>query len=140
MKHLKNYYIFIFENYTEMVEIFNDADILESIVTDSDELLKTINAEEVNLKTVFALKDDTLLEDFSIEDLFKNPIFNRNLKKMNYKKNEIESSVDSETFLEDAISIKFFTIHDIAGTTLEKPDYIIFQSKKKKNDKNLEEA
>ena len=133
MKILKNYNTFIFENATEMVEVFNDADILESIVTDSNSLLKSIKAEEVDLFQTFSLSPDNLKSNITIEELYDNKIFNDSLIKNGYKKNELESTDESETFIEDAIHIKFFSIYDKNSSELEQPKFIIYQSKKKKS-------
>jgi hypothetical protein len=133
MKILKNYNTFVFENATEMVEIFNDADILESIVTDSNSLLKSIKAEEVDLFQTFSLSPDNLKSNITIEELYDNKIFNDSLIKNGFKKNELESTDESETFIEDAIHIKFFSIYDKNSSELEQPKFIIYQSKKKKS-------
>jgi len=65
-KHIKNYNLFIFESAIEMQEVFNDADILESIVTDSAALLKSINAEEIDLSQTFSFNLDELKTNFNI--------------------------------------------------------------------------
>ncbi|MCK9416025.1 hypothetical protein M0Q97_05130 [Candidatus Dojkabacteria bacterium] len=131
MKILKNYNTFIFESAIEMVEIFNDADILESIVTDSDSLLKSIKAQEVDLHQTFNISLDDLKNKYNIEELYDNNIFNEALTKMKLKKNELESTEESETFIEETIIIKFFSIFDKDSSELEKPKYIIYQSRKK---------
>ncbi len=135
MKNLKNYNTFIFENAIEMVEIFNDADILESIVTDSDALLNSIKAEEVDLYQTFTLNPDDIKSDFSIEELYENDKFNESLTKDDYKKNELESTEETETFIDNTILIKFFSLYDKDASELEQPKYIIYQSKKR-NDAN----
>lgn len=131
MKTLKNYNTFIFENAIEMQEIFNDADILESIVTDSDELLNTIKAKEVDLFQVFELNPDKLKSNFTIQELYDNKYFNKALVKKGFKKNELESTEETETFLDDSIVIKFFSIFKNNASELEQPEYIIYQSKKR---------
>jgi len=134
MRTLKNYNTFIFENATEMIEIFNDADILESIVTDETSLLKSINAEEVDLYQSFNLNPDDMKTKFTIEELYNNNSFNKCLNKLKLKKNELESTDDAETFIDNTIQIVFFSIFKSDVSELEKPEYIIFQSKKR-NDK-----
>jgi len=131
VKTLKNYNTFIFESAIEMVEVFNDADILESIVTDSDALLKSINAEEVDMYQVFELNPDNLKSDYSIEDLYNDDSFNESLTKSNYKKNELESTEETETFIEESIVVKFFSIYEKNASELEQPKYIIYQSRKR---------
>jgi len=132
MKTIKNYNTFIFENSIEMVEVFNDADILESIVTDSDALLKSINAEEVNLYQIFSLNADNLSPNITIEELYDNDSFNDSLTKSKYKKNELESTEETETFIDDTIVVKFFSIYKKNASELEQPEFIIYQSKKRK--------
>lgn len=131
MKTLKNYNTFIFENAVEMQEVFNDADILESIVTDSDELLNTIKAKEVDLFQTFELNPDLLKSNFSIQELYDNQNFNKSLTKKNFKKNELESTEETETFIDDTIVVKFFSVFKKDSSELDQPEYIIYQSKKR---------
>lgn len=135
MKTLKNFNTFIFEQATEMVEIFNDADILESIVTDSDELLNTIKAKEVDLYQTFTLSPDNIKSNYNIEELYENQYFNKSLTKMGFKKNEMESTEETETFIDDTIVVKFFSVYKKTASELDQPEYIIYQSKKKSADK-----
>lgn len=135
MKRIKNYNLFIFESAIEMEEIFNDADILESIVTDSDELLNTINAEEMDLFQTFNFSPDSIKSNFTIEELYDNQIFNQRLIKGGYKKNELESTEETETFMEDTIVVKFFSVYKKDRSELERPEYIIYQSRKRKETK-----
>lgn len=131
MRKIKNFNIFIFENAIEMKEIFNDADVLESIITDSEELLNTIKAKEVDLFITFELNPDKLKSNFTIEELYDNVYFNKSLMKKGFKKNNITSTEETETFLDNTIIVKFFSIFKKDMSELDKPNYIIFQSKKK---------
>ena len=131
MKTLKNYNTFIFESAIEMVEVFNDADILESIVTDSDSLLKSIKAEEVDLFQSFKFNPDDISSNVSIEELYDNKPFNDSINKKNFKKNELESTEETETFIDDTIVVKFFSVYEKDASELEQPKYIIYQNKKK---------
>lgn len=131
MKTLKNYNTFIFENAIEMQEVFNDADILESIVTDSDQLLKSIKAKEVDLYQTFELNPDVLKSRFAIQELYDNQNFNKSLNKKGFKKNELESTEETETFIDDTIVVKFFSIFKKDASELDQPEYIIYQSKKR---------
>jgi len=135
MKNINNYNTFLFETATEMKEVFNDADILESIVTDSDALLKSIEAQEVDIFTTFGLNPDKLKSNFNIQELYDNDIFNSQLSKKGYKKNELESTEETETFIEETVQIKFFSIYSKTQSELEQPKYIIYQSKSKKSNK-----
>ena len=129
MKNINNYNQYIFESAQEMVEIFNDADILESIVTDSESLLKSIEAEEVDIYTTFHINPDLLKSNFTINELYDNVEFNKALEKNNFKKNELESTDETETFIEDTIHVKFFSIYKKSQSELDQPKYIIYQSK-----------
>jgi len=133
MRKIFNYNLFLFENYIEMEEIFNDADILESIVTDSDALLKTIEAEEVDLYITFNINPDNIKRNINIQELYDNKLFNKQLSNNEYKKNEIESTDESETFIEETLLIKFFSIYKKSQSEIEQPKFIIYQSKKKKS-------
>lgn len=139
MRTIKNYNTFIFENATEMVEIFNDADILESIITDSESLLKSIKAEEVDIYQTFTINPDDFEPHYTINDLYDNDIFNKQLEKNKLKKNELETTEETETFIDDTIVVKFFSIYEKDASELEKPEYIIYQSKKRV-EKNWEDV
>ena len=129
---MKKYLQFIKENISKDIEdIIIQADILESIVTDSDSLLKSVNAEEVNFLDTFKLNADKFTEFMTIENLYNNIEFNNKLNNMKLKKSKLESTDESETFIEKTIDIKFFLIHKINESEIEQPQYIIFQSRKK---------
>lgn len=125
-----NYNQFLFENIT-----FLEFDILESLVTSTENLLQSIEAKEVNLFDTFKLNRDEFDVDFDIEHLFNNKGFNAYLDKNGLKKSDIESTDDSETFLEKTYDVKFFSIHKLNQSELEKPQYIILQSKPKEQKK-----
>lgn len=132
MKKIINYNLFLFENMMseiEMIEISGDLDVLESIVTDSESLLKSIDAEEVDLFTTFHVNPDNYERSIHLEDLYKNEEFNHALKKHKLKKNELESTEETETFLDKTIIIKFFSVYEEDKSELDQPEYIVFQSK-----------
>lgn len=130
MKNILNYNQFLLENSKEMVEVFGDMDILESIITDSDALLKSINAEEINLFRTFQLDTNSFKQEINIETLYEDEVFNRQLKLLKYKKNRLEETEESETFMDKTIDIKFFSVYKEEHSELEKPEYIIYQYKK----------
>lgn len=134
MNRLANYNLFLFEQVLadiEMVEVFNDADILESIVTDSDALLKSIAAEEVDLFTTFHVNPDHYDRYLPLEKLYDDERFNKSLQEHHWRKNELESSEETETFLDKTIAVKFFSVYKDNQSELEQPQYIVFQSKPK---------
>lgn len=131
MRHLLNFATFNESvNQEEMLTAFRDADILESIVTDTNELLTSIKAEEVDMFTDIGLPADTLPAGSSIEDLFDNAEFNKRLSMKKLWKNFVEYSNESETFLDETIHVKFFTVHEAGKSQLERPVYIVYQSRK----------
>lgn len=137
MKFLKKYNTFLLENNNidEFVELVADVNILESIVTDTDMLLKSIEAKEVDIFKTFELNPDNFKNNFTIERLYKSKSFNNSLNKKNMKKSKLEETDDSETFIENTYNIKFFLIHDINKLSIDNPNYIVYQSKKKVDNK-----
>lgn len=137
MKFLKKYNTFLLENNNidEFVELVADVNILESIVTDTDMLLKSIEAKEVDIFKTFELNPDNFKNNFTIERLYKSKSFNKSLNKKNMKKSTLEETDDSETFIENTYNIKFFLIHDINKLSIDNPNYIVYQSKKKVDNK-----
>lgn len=129
---IKKYKQFLKEN-LEMTEIIGDANVLESIVTDSENLLKSINAEQVRMGDVL----DFSSENFNdIDVLFKDADFLKKLDRKGFKKNNMEYSKDCETFLENTMDIKFFLIFKKDDSELDpKPEFIVFQSKAKGSNK-----
>jgi len=121
-----NFNRFIFEN---LIDDFTNADILENIITDSDSLLKSVEAEEINLYKTFNLPDN--IDIFDIDKLYDNDIFNLKLSEKKLKKNILENTEESETFIKKTIIIKFFLIFNINQEKIENPKYIIFQNIKK---------
>lgn len=137
MKFLKKFNTFLLENNNidEFVELVADVNILESIVTDTDMLLKSIEAKEVDIFKTFELNPDNFKNNFTIERLYKSKSFNKSLNKKNMKKSTLEETDDSETFIENTYNIKFFLIHDINKLSIDNPNYIVYQSKKKVDNK-----
>lgn len=133
MKIMKKYKEFISENvFTEdIVDTFIDVDILESIVTDTEELLNSIKAEEFDFYSTFNLDRSTSFE--FIENLYNNEHFEKVLDENDLKKENIESTIESETFIDKTIDIKFFLIHKKDDNQLSQPIAIIFQSKPRKS-------
>jgi len=121
-----NFNQFLFESL-----IFTNIEILESLVTSTDKLLKLIDAKEVNLFDTFNLDRDNFDADFDIYNLYDNKEFNIFLNENKLKKDDIESTEDYETFLDNVYDVRFFSIHKLEQSELEKPQYIILQSKAK---------
>lgn len=129
MTHISNYNLFLFESAMEdieLVEIITDANILESIITDSESLLKTIDATEVDLSEIFGVS----ATHENIESLYNDQVFSKSLTDKGYSKSKIEYSKDYDTFLERTLDIKFFSIYETKRTNLD-PTYLVFQHKVK---------
>jgi hypothetical protein len=124
LQKIKTYQQFVTENTQEMVEIFHDADVLESIVTDSETLLQAINAEEVNLYREFNVSP--LIK--KIDDLYFQSDFNTSLEEKGLKKSDMDATQETETFIDKTLNIKFFLLYTESEL---KPDFIVFQSRRK---------
>jgi len=109
MKHLK-----LFEKY-----------IKESITTDVDGLLDAISDKKVDFFALHLSNDGYLNK--TIEDLYNDGEFNKQLFKDNLKKGEMESTMDIENFLRKDIDMKFFFLYSRKETILDNPNFLILQ-------------
>lgn len=109
MKHLK-----LFEQY-----------IKESITTDIDSLLDSINDKKVDFYKIGLSNDNYINKD--IDYLYNDADFNNQLFKENLKKGEIESTMNIENFLRKDIDMKFFFLYNRNETILDNPNYLIIQ-------------
>lgn len=135
MKYL-TYEGFLKENLIPVItNIPVEINILESIITDSDVLLKSIKAEEVDLFKIFELSETTLKPNYNIEDLLKSKEFLNKVNNKQMKLSKIEETEDSETFIENTFDVKFILVHKKNNSELEKPEFIIFQFRKKVENK-----
>lgn len=113
MKHLK-----FFEQYLK-----------ESIITDIDRLLDSINDKKVDFYSIHVSNDDYINK--TIEFLYNDSDFNNQLFKENLKKGEIQNTSDIENFLRKDINMNFFFLYDRNETIIDNPDYLILQYNKK---------
>ena len=130
---MKNFNQFILEKSMEdieNIEFFNKYDILESIVTDTESILKTINAEECSLFYTFGVSPEKYSGSFNIEDIYEE--VKKNIQQKGWSISELEKTIDLETFLEKTFDVKYFFVYKKNKHELENPDYIIMQSKDKK--------
>lgn len=109
MKHLKLYFQYI----------------RESITTNIDGLLNSINDKKVDFYEIGLSSDQYI--DNTIEQLYDDPEFNKQLFKKNLKKGEMESTMDIENFLRKDIDMKFFFLYSRNETILNNPNYLILQ-------------
>jgi len=122
MNIILNYNQYTFESFKS---------INESLITNCDELLDSIDAKELNIFDIFKLNRDNYVGFIKIENFYNNNEFNENLKKLKLKKGKLESTVDSETFIEKTIDLKFFLIHNENDSDLNQPKYLIIQWRNK---------
>lgn len=137
MEKILNFNLFMFENYIEDIEnipLIADAEILESIVIDSDELMSNVNAEKISFEgDPFNFNIKKYSHDYTIEQLRNNPDFNDILSNMELFISELSNTNDYDTYIVD--TVKYMLIHKrenrkLSGLEkLSDPEYIIFQTK-----------
>jgi len=99
--------------------------IKESITTDVDGLLNSINDTKVDFFKIGLSNDDYLNK--TIEFLYDDSDFNNQLFKQNLKKGEILSTMEIENFLRKDIDMKFFFLYSRNETVLDNPNFLILQ-------------
>jgi len=99
--------------------------IKESITTDVDGLLNSINDKKVDFYSLNLSSDNYI--DKTIEQLYDDGEFNNQLFKNNLKKGAIESTLEIENFLRKDIDMKFFFLYNRDESILDNPDYLILQ-------------
>ena len=137
MEKILNFNLFMFENYIEDIEnipLIADAEILESIVIDSDELMSNVYAEKISFEgDPFNFNIKKYSHDYTIEQLRNNPDFNDILSNMELFISELSNTNDYDTYIVD--TVKYMLIHKrenrkLSGLEkLSDPEYIIFQTK-----------
>jgi len=110
--------------------------IKESITTDVDGLLDSINDKKVDFFAIHLSNDDYLNK--TIETLYDDADFNKQLFKDDLKKGEMESTMDIENFLRKDIDMKFFFLYSRNETILDNPDFLILQYYKDDNWHSIE--
>lgn len=99
--------------------------IRESITTDVDGLLQSINDKKVDFYSI-GLSNDNYINK-TLEFLYDDADFNNQLFKENLKKGEMDSTMEIENFLRKDIDMKFFFLYSRNETVLDNPDYLILQ-------------
>lgn len=105
--------------------------IKETITTDVDGLLNSINDKKTDFFAIHLSNDDYINK--TIDYLYNDGDFNNQLFKENLKKGEIESTTEIENFLRKDIDMKFFFLYSRNETILDNPNFLILQYYK--NDK-----
>ena len=99
--------------------------IKESITTDVDGLLDSMNDKKVDFYAINLSNDDYI--NVTIEKLYEDGDFNTSLFKSNLKKGELESTLEIENFLRKDIDMKFFFLYSRNETVLDNPEFLILQ-------------
>jgi len=99
--------------------------IKESITTDVDGLLNSINDEKVDFFKIGLSNDDYINK--TIDVLYDDSDFNQKLFKNNLKKGELDSTMEIENFLRKDIDMKFFFLYSRNETVLDNPNFLILQ-------------
>lgn len=99
--------------------------IKEAITTDVDGLLDSINDKKTDFYAI-GLSNDNYINK-TIDAVYNDADFNKQLFKKNLKKGELESTLDIENFLRKDIDMKFFFLYDRNQTILDNPEYLILQ-------------
>jgi len=99
--------------------------IKESITTDVDGLLDSINDKKGDFFIIHLSNSDYLNK--TIEYLYDDANFNKQLFKDHLKKGEMESTTDIENFLKKDIDMKFFFLYSRNESILDNPDFLILQ-------------
>lgn len=99
--------------------------IKESITTDVDGLLNSINDKKVDFFKLGLSNDDYINK--TIELLYDDADFNKQLFKNYLKKGELDSTMEIENFLRKDIDMKFLFLYDRNDSILDNPEYLILQ-------------
>lgn len=99
--------------------------IKEAITTDVDGLLESINDKKVDFYSIGLSNSDYINK--TIEFLYDDADFNKQLFKENLKKGEMETTMEIENFLRKDIDMKFFFLYNRDETILDDPDYLVLQ-------------
>lgn len=128
MKHIISYFKFINE-----AKIQIERSTYKPFDVTIEDLLKTIRAVVEDLYSVFSLSTNDIGSEPLLEDLHKSSNFRSQLRKMKLEFSDIESSIDSETFLNKNTQIQFFTVWKRGLDKLGKPEYLLLQRKEENN-------
>lgn len=101
-------------------------DIFETMNIWNDTLLKSINAEEVDLYDELELDREMYQNKLDINFLESNVEFINSLTSLGLKKTEVMNSNDFETFLKTPC--KYMFIYKQNYSELQNPDYLLFQT------------
>lgn len=99
--------------------------IKEAITTDVDGLLNSINDKKTDFFAIHLSNDNYINK--TIDDLYNDGDFNKQLFKDNLKKGQLDSTTEIENFLRKDIDMKFFFLYSRNETILDNPNFLILQ-------------
>lgn len=107
--------------------------IKESISTGVNQLLQSIDAEQIDFFYTLGLKKDKFI-DRNIEFIYNDSDFNKQLYNKKLKKGELISTLDTENFLKKQYDMKYFFLIDRDTIKIDEPKYITLQYSKNNTD------
>jgi len=122
-------YLKSFNNYKESIRIdvgLVSVDLYESLGLLYDNILKSVDAEEMDIFTTFHLPKEEFSDKLNLDVLHSNTEFINSLSSIGLKNTSPINTEDFETFLNRPC--RFLLIYRMEANELENPDYIIFQS------------
>lgn len=129
MNHLSMRYLSNFKKFKESIRIemgIINIDINESLGLLYDNILKSINAKEVDIFQTFYLPKDDFVDKLNLDTLTNSTEFVNSLSSIGLKKSNITNSEDFETYFKRPC--QFMMIYRVEANELENPSYIIFQT------------
>lgn len=132
MRRIKSYKKFFESNYisTDILQFVDSniiVDIDESLNLFYEDILKSIDAEEVNIFSTFDLSKKEFKNSLNLDVLNQNVKFIQKLSEKGLKNSALQSSEDLETFVNKPC--RFVMIYRLGANELENPLFILFQSK-----------
>ena len=108
-------------------EFVNEKKSIKDIKVTIEELLDTIDDNELDLNNTFGLDGEGITVKDNISQLYSDSQFNKKLDKKKLKKGKLQDTKDSETLLDDNYILRFFFIYKKDEIELEEPKYILVQ-------------
>lgn len=100
--------------------------ITENLLTGIAPLLQSIDAKKVDLYYTLGLDKDKFLNK-PIDEIYNDSDFNQKLYDKKLKKEELISTLDTESFLKEQYDFKCFLLIERNMTKIDNPKYLILQ-------------
>lgn len=105
----------------------------ESVSTGIAQLLQSVDAKQVDFYYLLGINKDKF-NGKSINDIYDDSDFNKQVYTKKLKKGELVSTLDTENFLKKQYNIKYFFLIERDTPKLDSPKYIILQYNKRGGD------